>query len=175
MGLSVTPTVDQVVQDVRTFILAVVPANVPVVQGITNRTPMPAPSPGFVVITPLYQERLSWNINTYSASPFPTTQQELQPVRMDLQIDLYGTDAGSWAAMLTTLWRDDFAVNLMVNSQPLYMDEARMIPLMNAEAQWEQRWSLTATLQFNPVVSPAQTFADSVDVTLTSVQEAFPS
>lgn len=175
MGLTVTPTVDQVIQDVRAFVLAVVPTGVPVVKGITNRVPIPQPSPGFVVITPLYQERLSWNVNTYSASPFPTTQQEMQPVRMDLQIDLYGTDAGSWAAMLTTLWRDDFAVNLMQYSYPLYMDEGRMMPLVNAEAQWEERWCLTATVQFNPVVSPSQTFADAVDVTLESVQEAYPS
>jgi hypothetical protein len=173
----VSPTVDDVVTDVIAFIQAVLGTTIPCVRGLGNR--VPAPVPPFIVVTPLYQERLAYNTDTYSVPqgipPPPPTQLSVQmSTRIDLQIDAYGPSSGTQIAMLAALWRDDYACNLMVNSQPLYADEARMIPLVDSEAQYEERWSLTATAQYNPVLTPAQLFGDAADINLVDVQEAYP-
>jgi len=177
---TVAPTISDVCVDLIAFIQSVLGSSVPVVRGLGNRVPMPSPaSAGFVVITPIYQARLAYNEDTYTIPqgipPASPTQLSVQmSTRIDIQIDCYGPNSGSWAAMLAALWKDEYACNLMHNCQPLYADDARMIPLIDAEAQYEERWSLTASAQYNPVVTPAQTFGDTADIDLVNVQEAYP-
>ena len=173
MTYTVSPTVDDVIIDLRTFVTSVLGSSVPCIKGIANRVPAPLPASGFVVLTPIHQQRLEFNTDTWAGAN-PLTLNVRQSVLIDIQLDVYGPHAGSWAAMLATLFRDDYACALMLNSQPLYMDEGRMIPLIDSESQYEQRWSLVATIQFNPVVQPAQSFADSAEVTLVDVEEAYP-
>ena len=175
----VSPTVSDVCVDVIAFITSVLGSGVQVVRGLGNRVPAPLPQFGFVVITPIYQERLAYNEDTYTVAsgippPAPTQLSVRMSTRIDIQIDCYGPNSGSWAAMLAALWKDDYACDLMVNSQPLYADDIRMIPLVDSEEQFEERWSLTATAQYNPVVTPAQTFGDIAEIDLVNVQEAYP-
>lgn len=173
MTASVTPTVDDVLVDVRNFCLSIVPAGVQVIKGIVNLVPPPLPTPGFVVMTPLFRDRLATNVDTYTGS-VPSQMSHRQSTRIDIQLDVYGKGAGSWAAMMTTLWRDEYACDLMKSCQPLYMDDGRMMPLIDAESQYEERWCLVATAQYSPVVTVDQGFADVLDLTLVDVQERFP-
>jgi hypothetical protein len=46
--------------------------------------------------------------------------------------------------------------------------------LVNGEEQYEERWIVGANLQYNPVVSTPQQFADTLEATLINVDEAFP-
>jgi hypothetical protein len=165
--LTASPSIADVLQDIRTFLQAILGTGTQVIRGIANRVPAPLPQTGFIVLTPIYQERLEYNADNFSdvKNPAPTTLSIRVSMRIDVQCDVYGSGgwAGTWAAMIVQLWRDEFACNAMVNSQPLYADDARMIPLTDSEQQYEERWSMTLTAQYNPVVTPAQTFADGTD------------
>lgn len=49
------------------------------------------------------------------------------------------------------------------------MVDPKMMPLIDGEAQYEQRWVITAVLQYNPVVSTPMQFFDAATVALTDV------
>jgi hypothetical protein len=174
--LVATPTIANVLADIIAVIQAVLGTGVPVYRGVVNRVAAPLPQSGFVILTPIYQQRLQWNIDTASASP-ALTQQMQAAYQLDVQADIYGSGGwtGTWASMLIAVWNDEFACNLMQNSQPLYVLDSRMIPLTDSEQQYEERWSLTLAAQYNPVVTPAQLYADAITGTLVSVTEEYPS
>lgn len=177
MPAAVSPTSQSVLDAVQAFIAGLLPTNTPVVFGIQNRVAPPQPSTGWVIITPLYQMRLATNVDTYSdtyPSPGATFSAE-QDTRMDLQLDFYGPTAGDWAAIVSTLWRDEYGVNALApDCAPLYIDDARMMPWVSTEGQYYQRFTSTAALQFNPVVTLPQQFAGAATATLISVDEAYP-
>lgn len=103
-------------------------------------------------------------------------KQSEQDTRVDMQIDCYGPNAADWAAMISTLFRDDYGVNALApNCAPLYIDNGMQAPLIDGEQQYEQRIVMQAVLQYNPVTSSAQQFASSVDVDLINVNEAYPA
>jgi hypothetical protein len=91
-----------------------------------------------------------------------------------VQFDFYaaGSDAnqqvvGSWAAAVSTLWRDEFGcAALAPDAAPLFIDDARGIPLISGEDQYVGRFTSTAVLQYNPVTSVPQEFADEAIVSL---------
>jgi hypothetical protein len=172
--LVASPNVQNVLDDMRVFVQSILGTGVPCIKGIVNRVPAPIPQGGFVVLTPIYQERLEFNIDTFSTAetPWPANQYVQLSMRIDVQCDVYGSAgwAGTWAAMIVALWRDEFACNLMVNSQPLYADEARMIPLLDSEQQYEERWAITLTAQFNPIIQPPLYFAQTTDFDMVDVE-----
>ena len=176
MSAVVAPVPTDVLTALRTFLLGILPANTPVLQGIQNRVAMPPVAP-FVIFTPLYQMRLATNVDTYDDT-YPlagATFSAEQDTRFDIQLDFYGPQAGAWAAMVSTLWRDEYGVtSLAPTCAPLYIDDARMMPLIDAEMQYEQRWCSTGVLQYNPVTTVAQQFAGAAKATLISVDEAYP-
>jgi len=53
--------------------------------------------------------------------------------------------------------------------QPLYTDEARYIPLTNEEQEFEARWSITASLTYNPTVTHAQDFIEGASVSINRI------
>lgn len=164
MSATISLTPDSVTTALIAFIAAQLGlSSSQVVAGISNRLPMPLP--GFVAVTYLYQTRIETNTHTYSDG-FPTLggyAYTTTPMRIDVQIDCYGPNAGAWAATLVSLLRDDIGYQgLQPNCAPLYCDDARMAPLIDAEAQYEQRWSLTCALQYNPTVTTGQDFAASL-------------
>ena len=50
-----------------------------------------------------------------------------------------------------------------------------MMPLTDSEQQYEQRWMATAVLQFNPVVTVPQDFANALTINLVDVDERYPA
>jgi hypothetical protein len=111
------------------------------------------------------------------------TEQITQHTQATVQIDFHssGSNAGNWAQLTSTLFRDDFGVQQFANQSPnygvvpLYADDPVMRVFLNAESQWEWRFSLDAQLQINQVVAniPMQ-FADSVQVELVDVDVVYP-
>lgn len=179
---TVSPTVASCLTALGGFIVAQLGlSSYQVIQGYPNRVAMPpatntgTPS-GFVVMTTLSKKRLRTNVDNFSATnspapaPGPVTSEQAQ--QLDVQLDVYGPNASEWADVLTTLLRDNIGcVALAPNCQPLYADDPIRAPLINAEMQYEDRWIVTARLQYNAVVTTGQTYAvtlgpvDIVDVT----------
>jgi hypothetical protein len=192
---TVTPTVSQVITALGNFIVAMLGlAAVQVIRGYPNRTPMPPTIPptgypvGFVVMTEITKKRLRTNIDSFSPAPPPATPTTLpgpvtseQGQQLDVQIDVYGPNASEWSDILTTLLRDNIGcVALAPVCQPLYADDPMRAPLDNAEQQYEDRWIVTARLQYNPVTTTAQTYAtvvgpvNTIDVTPTGFAPPLP-
>ena len=175
-GDTVSPSLQAVYTALMAFVVSVTGLpNTSVVQGLPNRAAMPLP--GFVVIQALHTRRLRTNIDSWDEiSTDPTTQTVEQGLELTVQIDCYGPSSGDWANMLSTLLRDEYGCNALAPScQPLYADEARMLPLVAGEEQYEERWSLDCRLQMNPVTTIPQQYADVLGIELINVPEKFPS
>ena len=173
MSAIVTPTQSDLFTALRSFILGLISCEV--IQGLGNGVPMPLG--GFIAMTELFQNRLSTNIHNY-ADPTPTTGtvSAQQAMQVTVQIDCYGPSSAEWAVILSTLLRDEYGCNAMApNVQPLNADDPKMMPLIDGEMQYEQRWTITALLQVNPVVSIPMQFFDQAQVVLIDVDEAYPA
>ena len=98
----------------------------------------------------------------------------MQPTQIDIQIDCYGPLAGDWAVMLSTLLFDEVACDALTVIQPLYVDEPRLMPWEDGEAQYETRYMIQAAFQYNPITTIPQQFAGVVNADLIDVDVAYP-
>jgi hypothetical protein len=174
---TVTPTISDVYTALGAFIAAQLGLSAgQVIQGYPNRVAMPPAGPGFIVMTGISKTRLRTNVDNFAgtsqAAPAPGPVTSEQGQQLDVQLDCYGPQASQWSDILSTLLRDNIGcVALAPTCQPLYADDPIRAPLTNAEMQYEDRWIVTARLQYNPVVTTSQTYAvvlgpaDIVDVT----------
>lgn len=111
-------------------------------------------------------------IGTYTVSPSQTvgsqviaagTQMLLQPTKVTIQLDVHGPNSADNAQIISTTWRDEYAVDQFATSgvdvTPLYASEPQQVPFMNAEQQFENRWTFDVVMQANQVVTVPQQFA----------------
>jgi hypothetical protein len=177
MALTVTPGIDAVFTKVRAYLLGIVPAGTIVLRGPVDRAAQPESD--HIVVTPQMRKRLRTNVyRDVDPNIVPddgTTQME-EGVQLELLIDCYGdTLAADWAAMVETTFRSEYAVTALApDCAPLYADEARQVPLVTGEEQYLERWMVRAMLQYNPVTTTPQQFADSVDVNIINVDVEYP-
>lgn len=126
-------------------------------------------------------------IGTYTVSVPQTVASEimacgsknmLQATQVTVQVDVYGPASGDNAQIVTTAFRDEYGVEQFLASgfdvAPLYADEANQMPLIDGEAQFEQRWAIKCVMQCNPVVAVPQQFADEIKVGLIDVLVQYP-
>lgn len=172
MTAVVTPTLEMVFAALGAFIESLITC--PVVRGNQNRVPMP--DEPFICMTEQNQRRLSTNIASYNDPGGNNGVRDvMQPTQFDIGIDCYGPLASDWAKILVTMFNDGYAVEKMGGQVvPLYADDAMNMPLVNGEQEYEQRWRFTACMQYNPVVTVAQQFADELMLELVSVDAEFP-
>jgi hypothetical protein len=127
-------------------------------------------------------------VGTYTVSPSQTvasqtiaagTQTLLQPTQLTVQLDVYGPNSADNAQIITTLFRDGYAVDQFAASgfdvTPLYAGEAKQAPFINAEAAFEDRWTFSVVLQMNPAVTVPQQFAAQLEAGLIDVQAQYPA
>jgi hypothetical protein len=142
-----------------TFFKSFLPTGTEIVQAQDNRVPMP--KSGFVAMNNTGMDRLSFNVDGYNS----TLQEKsiLTSTKYSMQLDFYGPDSQIWAMQTVALFRDEYATNIFpANIQPLYADDPVQIPLIDGEAQYEQRWKLIASLQYNPTITTQQQSATTV-------------
>jgi hypothetical protein len=178
MSLSIAPNHDQIYVALEAFLTGILPAGVPVIRGLPNRSSMPSPVPGFVVTQAVYQSRLMMPVDTNvtGGTTPPTTSTIQQSIEVPVQIDCYGACSGSWAATVSTTFEDAYGFAALGPScEPLYANEARMMPLTDEELQYEEKWSVDCHLEWDPVVTVTQQYADALDLTLVDVQVKYPS
>lgn len=149
-------TVDQVIDALADFLAPFVPA-AQVVRAQVNRVPMPS-NPG-IVLTEMLQVDLSVPDTEYH--PTDNTATIKGPTRIDVQIDFYGAQAGEFCKTVKTAFRSHWGfAHFPANIKPLYTSDGIQSPLITGEQQYESRWTLTASLQYNPIVTVPQEFAD---------------
>ncbi len=105
----------------------------------------------------------------------------LQPIKLTVQLDVHGPQSADYAQIISTLFRDDYAVEYFANLNdtggyvvPLYADDPRQLRFENAEQQVEDRWSIDAALQVNAAATTSQQFADNVVIGLINVDATYP-
>lgn len=174
---SVAPTLTTAYTAIVAFIAAVtgLTAGVSVVKGLQNRSSMPLP--GFINVQFLFMHRLRTNVDDFDATAGPPTTATVEAeYEYTFQIDCYGPNSNAWATMVSTLLRDEYGVSQLSPSgvTPLYADDARMIPSVYGEQQYEERWSLDARFQMNPVTTVPQQFADALTLEFVSAEQRYP-
>lgn len=151
-------TVDNVIAALGAFLAPFVPG-AQIVRAQANRVAMP--SNPCVILTELAQVDLSVPDTTYL--PGTNAADIRGPSRIDVQIDFYGAQAGEFCKTVKTAFRSHWGfTHFPANVKPLYTSDGAQSPLITGEQQYESRWTLTASMQYNPVVTVPQDFADSL-------------
>lgn len=170
--MSVTINIDD--QDIFAalivFFKTFIPSNVEIVQAQDNLVAMP--KGGFITMNNSEMNRLSFNVDDYN----PALQEKyiLTPTRYVVQLDFYGPDSQIWAMQTQALFRDQYATDIFpANIQPLYADDPVQIPLIDGEEQYEQRWKISANLQYNPLLTTSQQSMLDVVVDLAPIDQTF--
>lgn len=176
MTLTVSITQEDVYTRLRALVIDVVPAGTEVVQGLGNRVAMPDEPNGFVAMTANLLTPHRTPVETWDRdNPDPNAIAIEQGTLIRVQLDCYGPLSGNWAVMLAAIFRTDYGVRLLgPDVTPLYVDDPTQAALVNGEEQYEERWIVGARLQYNPVIMTAMEFADTLEVDIINVDEAYP-
>lgn len=172
MTVSISITESQLYAALRTLLMGML--SCPMIQAQQNRVAMPTGD--FVTMTSLGTVGLSTDAATYQ--PTAGTETHTRSTRWDVQLDFYGPDAADYANTVATLIKTDYACTQIeasgLSMDPLYAEDPRQVPFINAENQYEKRWMVQCAFQFSPTVVIDQQFAASLDVVPASVDVVFP-
>lgn len=159
----VTIAVDAVIEALGAFITPFVPAGTQIVRGQQNRTAMPPDA--FVLLTEVLKVDLSTPIETNA--PENAQISVMSPKRIDVQVDFFGPASCDQIAAVKGVYRTSYAVRQFpAGIAPLFCTDERQTSLTNAEQQYEDRWTLTASLEYNPTVYLPQQFATALKVNI---------
>ena len=152
-------TIDNVIDALDAFITPFI-GGATVFRAQANRVAMPeAPC---VKLTEVLSVDLETPTSTYNPDPDNSIQSIIAPKRIDIQIDFYGENAGDLCAAVKSVYRTEYATQQFPDGiKPLYCSDGIEAPLITGEEQYERRWTITASLQYNPAISAPQQFADS--------------
>lgn len=134
----------------------------------------------------------SGGMGTYTVNTAQTIPSELmaagsavlmQETELIYQLDVHSPSVGlaaDMAQMITTAFRDDYAVEFFLEASPvvspLFADDPRQSPFLNAEQQYETRWIVEAHLQANQsVLNIPQQFAGVLALQLVEIDTTYPS
>ncbi len=146
---------DDIYAALRSYLLSVTPIT-EVYQAQDTRVPIPVGQ--YTIMTILRRERMSTGHDTTDAiNPVMTTGQVTS---YTVQVDIYGDGAGNHAAKVEQLWRTIWSVDLMhslnAGITPLYADTVFQTSLINSEANYEERYTLSLHMQVQQDIDVAQ-------------------
>lgn len=165
-------TIDNIIDTLADFIEPICGTSE---QAQANRVPM---SKGqFCILTPLRFTRLSTtrDIKQDTGNPATSAMGYTEVRQADIQIDIYGDSAGDRAIALETVFTSGYAYEkikaLDERLAPLYSSAAIQAPMINAESQWQERYTITLSLQAHITVSFPQDYFDKVESTIEQVDK----
>lgn len=155
--------VDDVITALGGFLQPLVGQSTQIIRGQQNRV---APPPGpFVELTELRQIDLETPSGAFSAANAQVSFTG--PGQIDIQVDFYGPAAGDWCRAVKTVFRTWYATSAFPDGiKPLFCTDSSQAPLTTGEEQYLDRWTITASLQYNPVVAIPQQSADTLAVNI---------
>lgn len=157
---AVDRTVDDVIDALADFLQPFCP-NAQIVQAQTNRVAMP--DDPCVVLTPLLGVALRTPTQYYDSTANTFTANQGDSIKV--QMDFYGPASGEWAKAVVMMFRTQYATaHFPEGIKPLYCGDAIQSPLITGEQQYEQRWMVDATLQYNASVVVPQDFFDTATI-----------
>ena len=153
--------IDAVIEALGAFITPFLPDGTPITRAQVNR--VAPPNSPFVELREILQVDLETPTSTNSTE----FQQAgiLTPTRIDIQVDFYGPSAGDWCKAIKAVMRSQYAPAQFPDGiKPLYSSDGQQAPLITGEQQYENRWILTCSLQYNPDVFVPQQSATALAV-----------
>lgn len=125
---------------------------------------VPMPKGRYVIMTPIRRERQSTGMRVYDIG---VNQMQIGQVTVFVfQLDVYGEGAGDCASVIEQLWRTEYAVDLMhslnANITPLFTDTVVQATMINAESNYEPRYTLTIHFQVIQNIRVNQALFDQV-------------
>jgi hypothetical protein len=121
-------------------------------------------------------------IGTYQVAPSQTVasralaagvQTKMQETEVVFQLDVHGPSSADFAQIISTLFRDPYAVDQFVASgfpiTPLYAEDPAQRPFTNENAQVEYRWVFECHIQADQTISVPQQASDVLSVIPVSV------
>lgn len=163
-------TVIKAIASLGAILQPLMPTGTKIVRAQANN--VPSPLPPSVVITPLMLNQ--YTTTRTKLDGVANTMSYLMPKRLEVQMDCYGIQGGDMANTIATIFRSGALFGQFPDGvTTLYCSDARQIPLTTGEKQYEDRWSLTLSLQYNePVILSQESFniageviADPADIT----------
>jgi hypothetical protein len=170
---------DDVYDALIPIVAMLVPTGTPILRGQQNRVPMP--SVPFAMLTTNGTPR---RIGTNADSIEPVLVQgvltgfnaeAVADFEYSVQVDFFAPEAESWATGLELLWLDKIAWNSMpAGIKPLYSEGRMQLPLVGAETQWIQRWTMTLVLDYQPTLSLTTQAATAATVVPKPIDVFYP-
>jgi hypothetical protein len=164
----------------RAFILDTVGGLVTeVVRLPANRVPMPKNQP-YITMSPVLKDDIMRPVVAGISDPVsqPQSRSLTAATRYQIQIDVFGAGAGDLIQMLYTVWEspdafDFFNALTPAGVYPIYATPPRQVPLVDDEDQYEVRWMMDVSLQYNPTLTNAVQTASTATVTLINVEASY--
>lgn len=144
-------TIDDITTVFRSFMMEHPIALTDAYTGQVNRVSMP--NEQFAIITPLFFKRLSTgrDIDNDTGTTATSSMVTLVTRTLDIQVDFYGDGVSAQAASFETLFRSNYGydrfLELNPNVAPLYCSDIRQTSFPSGEVQWQERYTITATIQ----------------------------
>lgn len=165
-----TILIDAVIEAVAKFVapfvgnaVGVTDTPVPIIRAQVNRV-SPPPGP-FVELRDILQVNLIQPMQNQSSDPAVQQATVTTYARIDVQADLYGPSAGDWVRALEAVFRAPYAPDQFPDGiKPLYSSDAHQLPLVTGEEQYENRYVITLSLEYNPDVIIPQASATELAV-----------
>jgi hypothetical protein len=160
------------------YLTSVLPNTVEIIRGQVNRTASPLVS-DYVVMTSNFRSRLETNISSWDeVGPNPVVISYLEPTQFVAQVDVIGPGSADNSQVISALFRSENATNFFATSgvdmQPLFVEDPKQIPFIGGEQQFQERWTIDAVMQINPVVTVTQDFMNQAVVVLKEVDAYYP-
>ncbi len=147
-----------------------------------NRTPPPEVD-DFMYMFILNQSRQSTNIHEiediYDGETYvESIETTSQPVRMPVQVDCFGSQALTWATIISTILRDYKGTEFLESRGVtcLFSDEAKdLTGVALGEEQYSNRWMVQAELQrIADLEIVTETFTDVQEPELIEIDSTYP-
>lgn len=179
MSATINITQDDLTTALRGFLMTLIdvdPEDIFVSQG--NGESMPIGD--FITMTPMFITGLSTNRVAYNDPGVGAGSEMTQRSNQwRCQLDFYGNTAAEMAAIVGTMIRSEYAANWFKQNNmpvtPLYAGEPHQTTMINAEQQYESRWTLDFIAQFNAVITTPMEFMDSIQVGIVAADLKYPS
>lgn len=154
---------DDIYREVRAYLLGLFHLDGDrVIRGYSNNVPLP--NPPFILMNIIHEQALSTNVHHYWVE---REQADVsQSVEVRLQLDFFGETSGQFARTFCQLWRDFYACERLQCCQPLYCEDPKYLPFTNEESEYEERYTVTALLNYNPRVTHEQDFINNPSIML---------
>lgn len=149
-----------------------------VVRGPVNRVASPSQYP-YIVMSPVLKEEITRPQVTISdPATQPQTAATTMSTRYQIQVDAFGPTAGDLVQVLYAVMEsgdafDFFNAQATTGVYPLYAGAPQQAPFVDGEQQYEVRWTMDVSLQYNPTLTSSVQTASTVTANIINVEATY--